>query len=46
MTKDEHDRFVELAGKYEDDAGYTREEAELLARMDIEYERGKDGSRE
>jgi len=40
MTKDEHDRFEELAGKYEYDAGYPREQAELLAKMDIEYERG------
>jgi hypothetical protein len=47
MTKkDYQELYDELAGKYEYDAGYPREQAELLAKMDIEYERGEDGSRE
>lgn len=41
MNKEEQELYDELAGKYEYDAGYSREQAEVLALMDIEYIKNK-----
>ena len=40
MNRDDQERFDELAGKYEYDAGMSREEAEKKAREDMSESSG------